>query len=250
LTADEPLLGFTAAVDGDVAIADGNAATDAILGATNSVSVSGNFSFVSQDLADEGVYLSPSESCAGVGAAATTLTPNSAAFSPIAGADILNTWYVCALPVGDVAIEASTYSGSVTLVSADTALYTVAGGATGTGEIKRNGVTLKAAFAETTSATATGVSSAVHLTNTSSIAARYTVNCITNAGTVDGTPGTLAANSAARLGLSASLGCPSTGILRGLEMIFEAPAGSVIGSIVRQNVSTGQASFDGMIGNQ
>jgi hypothetical protein len=116
------------------------------------------------------------------------------------------------------------------------------------GTFTRNGLTLKAAFAETTGAA--GVSTAVSLTNTSSLPAPYTVRCMLNNGSAPGTAGTVPANQSIRLGLSNSLGCTSNGTLRGLEINLATTPGSVIGSIVRQNTSTGQASFDAMTGNR
>lgn len=116
------------------------------------------------------------------------------------------------------------------------------------GSFVRNGLVLKSAFTETT--TAAGISSAVHLTNTTGNPAPFTVNCVLNSGTVAGTPGTLPARTAQRFSLSSGLGCPSTGTLRGIEIVFGTTPGSVIGSVVRQNTTTGQASFDNMVGNQ
>ena len=117
------------------------------------------------------------------------------------------------------------------------------------GTFIRNGLVLKAAFAETT--TAAGISSAAHLTNTTGNPAPFTVNCVLNSGTVAGAPGTLPASTAQRFTLGANgLGCPSNGTLRGVEIVFGTTPGSVIGSIVRQNTTTGLATFDSMVGNQ
>lgn len=117
------------------------------------------------------------------------------------------------------------------------------------GTFIRNGLVLKAAFAETTNAG--GISSTANLTNTTGNPAPFTVNCVLNSGTVAGTPGTLPASTAQRFALGANgLGCPANGTLRGVEIVFATTPGSVIGSIVRQNVTTGQASFDNMVGNQ
>jgi hypothetical protein len=67
---------------------------------------------------------------------------------------------------------------------------------------------------------------------------------------LDGKPGSVPAQAAQRFSLSNGLGCPSNGTLRGVEIIFGTTPGSVIGSVVRQNLTTGQASFDSMTGNQ
>jgi hypothetical protein len=116
------------------------------------------------------------------------------------------------------------------------------------GTFVRNGTILKAAFADTTNAA--GVSMAAHMTNLGNVPAPYTVRCLLTTNSVAGTPGTIPASTARREGLTTGLGCPSNGTLRGLELTFAVPEGSVIGSIVRQNTSTGAASFDTMIGSK
>jgi hypothetical protein len=93
------------------------------------------------------------------------------------------------------------------------------------GAFKRNGMVLKTAFAET-------------------------VACVLNSGSVVGTPGTIPALTAQRFSLSSGLGCPTNGTLRGVEIVFATTPGSVIGSVVRQNTTTGLATFDNMVGNQ
>lgn len=120
----------------------------------------------------------------------------------------------------------------------------------GAGTFIRNGLVLKAAFAETTSAS--GISRAVSLSNTSNNPAPYTVRCLVNsAANVAGTPGTVPALSSTRSSLGTpGLGCPTNGTLRGIEITFASVPGSVIGSVVSQNTSTGAASYDGMTGNQ
>lgn len=116
------------------------------------------------------------------------------------------------------------------------------------GEFNRDGTVLKAAFAEGSGVS--GVASAVSLTNTSGNPANFTTSCLTGTGTVAGNPGTVPAMSGLRFGITsaAGLGCPTA--VRGIEMTFSVPVGSVIGSVVRQNTTTGQAAFDGMVGNQ
>jgi hypothetical protein len=117
------------------------------------------------------------------------------------------------------------------------------------GDFVRDGTILKHAFAEGAMA-GTGFSAAAHLTNLSSGPAPYTVRCLLNSGSVAGNPGTVPANTAVRAGLTASMGCPADGTLRGIEITLAVPEGRVIGAIVRQNVSTGTASFDTMIGSK
>ena len=65
-----------------------------------------------------------------------------------------------------------------------------------------------------------------------------------------GLAGSVPANSGVRRGVNSvsGLGCPAG--TRGVELTMAVPTGTVIGSVVRQNVTTGQAGFDGMVGNQ
>ena len=232
------------------ALANGapTAGAGSILGATNSVTISGDWS------AAQNVHLHNAASCSAgsfVTAGTINATKTAATFANLSAAAITaNHWYGCfeiAQP-NSIAIPVSTYTGLVDLVPAN-ASVTVADAATSTGKIVRNGTVLKAAFAEATSAA--GVSSAISLTNNGSRAANFTVKCVLNNGSVAGKPGTLPANTAQRFGLTAAngLACPASNV-RGLEITFDVPNGSVIGSVVRQNTSTGAAAFDGMVGNQ
>jgi hypothetical protein len=191
------------------------------------------------------VYLASDANCGGVAIAATSRTAtttdivvNTAASPGLA---------ICYQANGTTPIEVQGFTIFGDMVPAPNT-DTSDRGPLALGDFNRNGTILKAAFAETTSAA--GVSTAVSLTNTSSQPAAYTVRCISNNGSAAGTPGTIPANTAVRLGLANSLGCTSNGTLRGLEITLSVPKGKVIGSIVRQNTSTGQASFDSMTGNE
>ena len=253
-TLEEDVLGVTVAHTSRALVSTGAASivTD-ILANTNSVTVNGDFTFVNQTVLGN-VTLTDDATCAGgnqVDLPANTITNTQATFTGVSALNIIggivpNALSVCVTANGTTRIPIASFSGTVGLGAQ--AGFTVAGGATGNGNINRNGTVLKAAFAETTGAT--GVSSAVHLTNTSAAASAYTVSCVLNNGTVAGPAGSVPPNTAVRYGLRSTLGCPSDGTLRGVQLTFEAPAGSIIGSVVRQNTSTGVASFDGMIGNQ
>jgi hypothetical protein len=196
-----------------------------------------------------GIYLSADGgTCAGGATAGLDRTATSATF--LVGATAVNNRAICySVPAANAnAIISQTFTVGLDAVSAPGATTAdILPGPTA-GTFTRNGLTLKAAFAETTGAA--GVSTAVSLTNTSSLPAPYTVRCMLNNGSAPGTAGTVPANQSIRLGLSNSLGCTSNGTLRGLEINLATTPGSVIGSIVRQNTSTGQASFDAMTGNR
>lgn len=192
-----------------------------------------------------GVYLASDANCGGVAIAATSRTANTTDI--ILNATTSNGLAICYTANGTTPIEAQSFTIFGDMVPAPNT-DTSDRGPIALGDFNRNGTILKAAFAETTSAS--GVSTAVSLTNLSSTPAPYTVRCVLNSGSAAGTPGVVPANTAVRLGLANSLGCTSNGTLRGLEITFAVPEGRVIGSIVRQNTSTGQASFDSMTGNK
>ncbi len=239
----------------NVFVPNGGAVTYAdLVAAGTSLVLKGDFSAaVTPSTTSTGVFLG--QDGAGCGVAGTAPTPA----TPVGGAAIFvtNATPAAAKPLcftvpanNAVAIPAQTFT-----VEAD---ITAAAGSTtadlaaiDAGKFIRNGLVLKAAFAETTSAS--GVSSSVTLNNTSALPAPYTVSCLVNsAGAKVGKPGTVPAHSSSRLSVSGSngLGCPADGTLRGLEITFAVTPGSVVGSVTRQNTSTGQASFDSMTGNQ
>lgn len=154
---------------------------------------------------------------------------------------------ICFQATGANAIAAQDFTVAATVVPA-AGTSTTSQAAVAAGTFTRNGTILKAAFADTT--TASGVGMAVHLVNTSSIPAPYTVRCLLPTTSVAGTPGTVPGNTARRQSIAGGMGCPADGSMRGIELTLSVPEGTVIGSIVRQNVSTGAASFDSMVGSK
>ncbi len=212
-----------------------------VLADTNAIEVSGDFTAAVADGVDLRIG-----TCGGGTVQEGTIAADklSVDFTGLTAAQIAQGLVVCYETNGTTAIVASSYSGTVDL-AAD-AGFVVADGTTGTGQITRNGTVLKAAFGETPAGSFSGT---VNLTNTGSNAAPFTTSCITTTGRVAGNAGSIAANSAARFGIgsAAGLNCPTN--TRGLELTFAVPTGNVIGSVVRQDASTGQAAFDGMVGN-
>ena len=199
--------------------------------------------------AGTGVYLGvDGGNCGTPGTAPTPATPVASAKFTTNAVPVVNR-PLCFSLVAANTIQIPTQSFTVELdVTAKAGSTTADAAPIGAGAFNRNGLVLKTAFAETT--TASGVSSTISLTNTTPNVAPFKVRCILNSGAVDGTPGSLPANTAQRFSLTSGLGCPSTGTLRGVELTFAVTPGSVIGSVVRQNTSTGAASFDNMVGNQ
>lgn len=210
----------------------------------------GDFSAaVTPSTTSAGVFLGGAN-CGAPGMAPTPATPTTSAVFPTGvTAQVAVPMCFSVTAANAIKIPAQTFT-----VEAD---ITAAAGSTtadipaiDAGKFIRNGLVLKAAFAETTGVS--GISRAVSLVNTSALAAPYTVRCMVNSpNPVNGTSGTVPANSSTRLTLGAGgMGCPTNGTLRGLEITLQAVPGNVIGSIVNQNTSTGQATYDGMTGNQ
>jgi hypothetical protein len=192
------------------------------------------------------VYLSSDADCGGVAIAATARTANTTEIIvDVAESDGLG---ICYQANGTTPIEVQAFTITGDVVPA-AGTDTSDRGPIALGDFKRNGTILKAAFAEAATA-GTGYSSAAHMTNLGASAAPFAVRCLTNAGAVAGTPGSIPANTAVRYGVTSTLGCPADGTLRGIELTFAVPEGRVIGSVVRQNTTTGQASFDNMIGSK
>ena len=210
-----------------------------ILADTNDITITGDFTAAGT--------VTLGTSCAAVPLYTATIAGDglSATFANVTAADINQALVVCYAVNGTDQIIVSNYSGAVDLDGE--AGFVPADGVTGTGQVTRNGTVLKAAFGETPAGSFSGT---VNLTNTGSNAAPFTTSCLTTTGRVAGNAGSVAANSAARFGIgsAAGLGCPTN--TRGLELTFAVPTGNVIGSVVRQDATTGQAAFDGMVGNQ
>lgn len=254
-----PIPTLTKAEIGKVSLGTANAKTPAgapvtlasILGANSAITLTG--SDLTAAIADAPGPTGLTLNAGGCAAAATTLGTSRTATS------VSFLLPAVVVPIVDASLCFEVPAANLTPIAAQSFIADVAPGAVvgvptpdvpavAAGTFVRNGLVLKAAFAETT--TAAGISSAAHLTNTTGNPAPFTVNCVLNTGSVAGTPGTLPAKTAQRFGLSSGLGCPTTGTLRGIEIIFGTTPGSVIGSIVRQNTTTGLATFDGMVGNQ
>ncbi len=227
----------------------GNQVTYAQLVATGTALVlKGDFSAaVTPSTASAGVFLGTGN-CNTAGIAPTPATPVSGAANFVTGATPQVNVPVCfsvpannttPIPTQDFTIELD-----VTAAAGSTAtdLAPIAAG-----KFLRNGTVLKHAFADTT--TASGVTMAVHMTNTGSIPAPYTVRCLMNNGSAAGTPGTVPPNTAVRQSVGNGLGCTTNGTLRGIELTFAVPD-NVMGAVVRQNTSTGTAGFDTMLGSK
>lgn len=222
----------------------------AIVGAGTALVLKGDFGTAAPSSTSTGVFLGvDGGNCGTAGTAPKPATPTDKA-SFTTGATPAAAKPLCfTLPAGNtkqVPAQSFTVEADITAAAGSTATDLAPINA---GTFIRNGLVLKAAFAETTSAS--GVSSSVTLNNTSNNDAPYSVSCLVNSvGAKAGTPGTVKAHSSTRLSVSTGLGCPSDGTLRGVELTFAVTPGSVVGSVARQNTSTGQASFDSMTGNQ
>lgn len=228
--------------------ATGNDVTLAqITGAGSKVVVSTDKTFTASSLSD--LNLATANDCT-TGSISDTNADRTATTSPITIGNAGFTGYLCYTANGTVAIEAQNFKLAVDF-TAGTGLTNTAvaddESAADIGSFDRDGTVLKAAFAD---AGISGFGNSIHLTNTSGTAASYTTSCLTETGRVVGLTGNVPANSGIRRGVNSAsgFGCPAG--TRGVELTMAVPTGTVIGSVVRQNVTTGAASFDGMVGNQ
>jgi hypothetical protein len=180
--------------------------------------------------AAQGLYLAaagntcdPFSGTAGTGRTDTTvdfvIDANAVGTSPVAPAPMTGR-DICFAADGTTAIAAQDFTVGATVVAA-AGSTTTDQAAISAGNFKRNGTVLKAAFADTT--TASGVGMAVHMVNNGGIAADYTVRCLLPATSVAGLPGSIPANTARRESVTRGLGCPSDGTLRGIELTFAVP---------------------------
>jgi hypothetical protein len=208
--------------------------------------ITGAIVTVAGDLSKAASVNASVDNCATLGAAFTINAGKTAATLDV-GTNEFDPVSVCFTSVGGQPIPAANYDVSVDVTPAANT-NTTDRGPLMLGSIVHDGTVLKHAFAEG-AASGTGFSTAVNLTNLSGAAAPYTVRCLLNNGSAAGTPGTVPANTAVRLGLANSIGCTQSN-LRAIELTFAVPEGNVIGAVVRQNTSTGTASFDTMIGSK
>lgn len=113
------------------------------------------------------------------------------------------------------------------------------------GTIAHDGTTLKAPFTNNKNGQATFV----QLANmSSSTNAPYTTRCFDTTGTITvGTPGQVDKGETLTLSKTA-LGC--AGSVNAVEFTLAVPQGTVVGSTVRQNNTTGDSAIDSLTGNQ
>lgn len=113
------------------------------------------------------------------------------------------------------------------------------------GEILHDGTTLKASFLNAKS----GQKSYVQLVNNGNVVAPFSAQCVTYSGTSASSNNALSVPAgSSRLFTAATLGCPSN--TTGVVLTVAVPQGNVIGSVVRENATTGDAATDSLVGNQ
>lgn len=243
-----PLAKVTVTESGAVALHSGTfVAPGDIVANTNALSVTGDFTAARND---DGTYtgaalarvtLDASATCANAVAAANTLSGTAATFTGITAAQLAASRYLCLAAEGTPAIPAATYAGTLDLVPQ--AGFTLADASMNIGPVTRNGTTLKVPFATGK----VGQGAWVQLTNTSANDASFTTTCYNTTGaSAAGISGTVLAGMSKQIfaGALCSFGSSSA------VMTFAVPAGSVVGSFVRQNSTSGDIGIDGMVGNQ
>lgn len=220
------------------------ALTDLVTAATNIV-VTGDFGAAGTVELDN---LAPFDCVAGA-TAATSVVGNVATFN--VGTTDQTTAALCYTVTGNTAITKQTVNdgnaitaaldltAAVGSTAADKAAATIA-------EIKHDGTTMKVPFLNAK----TGQKSYVQLVNNGLIAAPFSVSCVTYSATLDGSITNLSvpANKS-RAFTVAGLGCPSN--TTAAILTFAVPDnGNVIGSLIRENATSGDAAVDGLIGNK
>lgn len=141
-------------------------------------------------------------------------------------------------------IAAQSFGGAIDL-SAAAGATTVDPAGVNVGSFIQNGTVLKVPYLFSNRS---GLVTFVHLSNNSSIAAPYTVTCLSNgAASAAGTPGTVPANRSLSLD-RAAIGCPASS--NTAIFTINSARGNVIGTMVRTNGSTGESGFDTAVGSE
>lgn len=224
----------------------GESKADDLLADTNSVALTGDFSWVKAGA----LLLNKAANCGDTPVAVPTITFN-AAGATITGlkpGDVITTnnqWYVCGEPTTETVIPKGSYSGTITL--AGKSGYTVTGGSTGTGTINYNGTVLRIPF--TNAFSGGGQFAFVQIQNNHTDNAPFGVTCYTYQGSSAGTINSLAVPGQKTRAFSvAQLGCPSN--TTAVDLTFAVPTGRVNAVLVRQNQASGDSAIDGAVGNQ
>lgn len=205
--------------------------------AGHTIAINGDFG------AADAVYLKTADCAAGdplpaVGNAYRgVISGTTATFSGLSNANLSpgGDLYVCFKAKGNMAIPASTYSGTVTFASATG--YTASTAVTGAGEITRDGIVLTFNHI----AARGGQRTFVQVVNKGTMNAPYKTQCYSQ-GTapVNGAEGTV--NSNRTMQINAGTLCPATANAESAQMIFEASNG-VTGAVVRVNTTSGDTGL-------
>lgn len=186
------------------------------------------------------VYLSTDGACAAVGTAGTSITATSAEF--VIGAAAVAAKGICFEANTTTPIVVQNFTLAADVVPA-AGTDTADRAATALGDFNRNGTILKVPFVGGKA----GQGAWVQLTNTSANDAGYTTACYKSSGaSVAGAAGTITAGRSAQIYAGAL--CPTGN--NSAVMTFAVPNGSVIGSFVRQNSTSGDMGLDGLVGNE
>lgn len=222
-----------------------NPATGDALAFADLVATGTKLTVTGSDLsAASAISLSPNGDCTGTLIAGTNKTATTVDF-------VVNTTAVsaskaiCFTAAGTNPVTAQDFTVGASVVPV--AGLTIANPASvALGSFKRDGTVLKAPFIQG----AGSFGAFVNLANTSNNPAPYTVRCLSATGTAAavGTGGEVPAKASKRLGMAA-IGCPAGQGFNSVEFTFAVPQGSVAGTVVRENASTGESSMSDMTGN-
>lgn len=218
-----------------------------LFGAASKLVITTDANLTSLAAANGSLFLSSDATCGGTAVGDLAASRTATTSDLVTGSTAVTTQGICYTADNTDAIATQTFKVS-TVNTAGTAGTADNESVQTLGSFDRDGTVLKAVFPE---AAAGGFSNSVHLTNTGSTDVTFTTVCYSHSGKTNGTGTgmTILANQAARIGVTSAsgLGCPAA--TRAVELTMPVSSGTVLGSAVRLNTTTGVASYEKMIGS-
>jgi hypothetical protein len=189
------------------------------------------------------LFVGTSPACGGV-AFGSSGTANSAR-DIVTDANALASAPICYIANGSGAIAVQNFQVGLTVVKAAGAGTVSPAGTQFVGNFVHNGTTLKFPFAVGKGGTTT----LINLANQGSVDAKITtLQCYSPVGTTTLTPGTSIPKGTTKAIGMAATGCPASST--SIQINLDVPTGTVIGSLVRTNNTSGDLGLDGAVGNK
>lgn len=229
-------------------VKSGYLAMDGTSATMNKFITGGKFLFTGDDISSaQDIYFGNSTTCSSIAGTTPSKKLSSTvlelAFNSTDVTDGITGYNICYEVNGTSEIKVQDFTLAATLVANGTADVDNEDAET-LGSFGHDGTVLRAPFTEK--------SAFINLANMDKDdEAEYTVKCIGTAGTfagLNGAKGTIPAGKTVKLWPGQL--CPSTTAVNTIEFIMAVPQGQVVGSVVRQNLTTGDTGADGLVGNQ